>query len=313
MNILLLLQSLDNLTAINLIQAFKQTGHNIEVVPYYQDNKEQVAVINRGQLSFLKHQSILHNPKDYDAAVLWCWGTAALGRKYLKIFEDQGVWVLNSINNTAITDSKTQFAKALIKNNIATPKTCFFDTRKSEPSYLDIVKKLGAPPYVLKHDYGTQGKGVQFFHNQQEFEGHLNTFLDLNKEGGKFIVQEFIGNPNKPIYHYRVIVIGNQAFPIGRKTTAKSPMTISNFAAGSATEFFHVNSGLLMNTALEAAKISGLNVSGVDLMEYEYRGQQHVVVLEVNDGPGTKTFDQHGHHVSQAIADYVIHELSLIS
>lgn len=313
MNIVLLLQNLDNLTAINLVQGFKQTGCNIEVIPYYQDNKEQVAVVSQNQQSLLKYQSTLHNPKDYDAAVLWCWGTAALGRKYLKIFEDQGVWVLNSTNNTAITDSKTQFAKVLIKNNIATPKTCFFDTQKSEPSYSDVVKHLGSPPYVLKHDYGTQGKGVQFFHSQQEFDGCLNTFLDASEKGGKFIVQEFIGNPNKPIYHYRVIVIGNQIFPIGRKTTAKTPMSISNFAAGSTTEFFHIGNDSLMHTALEAAKVSGLNVAGVDLMEYEHRGQQHVVVLEVNDGPGTKTFDQHGYHVSQIIADYVINELSLIS
>ena len=66
----------------------------------------------------------------------------------------------------------------------------------------------------------------------------------------------------------------------------------------------------MRDISLLATKTVGLDVAGVDLMAYQGdKGKEHIVVLEVNDGPGTKTFDKQGLDVSGQVADYFVQKM----
>ena len=107
--ILFLVENTDNLTAINLIRAFGKQP--VDVIPYFRDKHNQCTIVDTTTGAALLFGEKYYYPRDYDAALLWCWGTAEIGRQYLRLFEDQGVAVLNSSYQTAITDSKIGIAR----------------------------------------------------------------------------------------------------------------------------------------------------------------------------------------------------------
>lgn len=312
MKILFLIESLNNLTARNLSQAIKNSQHQVDILPYFEGGTDQCAIIHHNGSPAICHQNTLYRPEDYDAALLWCWGTAALGRKYLRLLEDQGVAVLNSTYRTQITDSKNNITEQLHQQGVPTPKTLFFDANLKTPTYAELQQGLSPqannPPYVFKPDYSTQGSGIAFITCDADLQQAIAQLKQQQSAfNQKFIVQEFIGAPGEPICHFRVLSIGDQVFPMAIKARAAKAMTVSNIAAGSSVELFPISHDQqLKQTALDAAKASGLNVAGIDLMVRTTNKQRDIVVLEVNDGPGTKTFDKQGFNASQAIADYFI-------
>jgi len=308
--ILFLVENTDNLTAINLIRAFGKQP--VDVIPYFRDKHNQCTIVDTTTGAALLFGEKYYYPRDYDAALLWCWGTAEIGRQYLRLFEDQGVAVLNSSYQTAITDSKIGIARLFQKADISTPKTLCFDGTVDNTigthQFNNITEALGQPPYILKADYGTQGHGTKFLFSVQEAQQAITQHNSSLINSG-FIIQEFIGDAEQPIFHYRILVIGNQVISTAIKATAPQPMSVSNVTAGGIVEWITVDKEL-KNLALEAVQASGLNVAGVDIMVSTHRQQRKVVVIEVNDGPGTKTFDKQGINVSQAIIDYFINRLN---
>jgi len=128
-----------------------------------------------------------------------------------------------------------------------------------------------------------------------------------SKQSG-FVLQEFVGSADQPITHYRVIVTGDQAFPTAMKVTAPSSLQVSNIFNGGTAEYIATND-TLAKRAQDATQASGLSVAGVDIMKVQRDGSDDYVVLEVNDGPGTKTFDKAGFALSQHIVKHVMAKL----
>jgi len=303
--ILFFVENAENETAKNLISSFG--NHPVDIIPYYKGGINQCEVVERDGQQGVLFSEHFYRPSDYAAALLWCWGTADLGRKYLRIFEEQGVEVLNSTHHTEVTDSKIDFFRLLQKADIPSPKTIFLDDCLSlhADSSDEVPDLLGPPPYVLKSNYGTRGEGIQFLRTLSDTQRAFNKLIEKGCSGGDFLLQEFIGNPEAAIHHYRVIVIGDQVLSQAIKATAKKPMSISNISAGSAVEWVDLDEDL-KSVALDATRASGLTVAGVDIMVAPDRLDSPVLVLEVNDGPGTKTFDRAGFQLSQQIVDYFI-------
>ncbi len=308
MNILFLVESLENETAQNLVSEFKNVEHHVDIIPYFSHNENQCSIKNIRGMDILVFDDQVYIPQNYDAALLWCWGTASLGRKYLRIFEDQGVHVLNSTYDTEITDSKIQFANVLKNADAPTPKTLCFPSNTCIDDLSHIEKQLGKPPYVFKPDYGTQGFEVHFAFSEQDIQLFAENLRSKHPKNHGFIVQEFIGNPNEVISHYRVLVIGENVLPGLIKITAQNKMNVSNIAAGAHAELEPIHNEL-KKVALHAASASKLNVAGVDIMVKPGGKKEDIVILEVNDGPGTKTFDRKGINASKTIIDFFIDSL----
>jgi len=306
MKILFLIESTQNETAKNLISAF--SAYPVDMVPYYEGGVDQCEIVEKNGASALLFNEKLYYPSDYDAVLLWCWGTAAIGRKYLRLFEDNGVEVLNSTYHTQITDSKIAFSRLLDNASIPSPKTIIFDKcfPASKPESIDkVVSVLGSPPYVLKSDYGTQGKGIQFLPTLDETQKAIDALRSSPYPQNEFILQEFIGDPEQEIFHYRVLVIGDQVLPKAIKATATQPMSVSNISTGGIVEWVTLDEEM-KSIALQTVKASGLLVAGVDLMVSPHQDQSSILVLEVNDGAGTKTFDKAGLQASQKIVDFFV-------
>lgn len=301
MRLLFLVTNDHNLTAANLIEALHNTEHQIDVVPYYNDDSNQCHITDTPQGHALVFKGQIYSPSNYDGVMLWCWGTAALGRKFLKIFEDQGVEVLNSTEYTKITDSKIDIARVFKLAQVPSPVTLVFEGGVINVEQIQQV--LGEGPYVFKADYGTQGLGVEFPKSIADVEKLAQRLLQDNPISRGFILQEFIGNPNQPITHYRLLVIGDEVIPITMKVTAKQELCVSNVAAGGQVEFIPLTNEMREIT-LAATRASGLRMAGVDLMMRDKTGE--IVVLEVNDGPGTKTFDQSGYQASHKTVQYFL-------
>lgn len=324
MNILFLVESLDNQTALNLVDAFSGTDHQVDVIPYFSHQKNQCFIeyfqVENVQVQGSQAQTscsvpaLIYNarsyfPSDYDAALLWCWGTADLGRQYLRIFEDQGVRVINSTYATEVTDSKVQLSRYFEQSGIAIPKTLYFDAPLSGSESLAGLEQLGEPPYVFKADYGTRGNAVSFPKTLADVMQCAQELYRQTPDTSGFIVQQFIGSSQRPISHYRALVLGDEVFPHLLKVTASKPMQASNIAMGSTVELVPLQEDI-EQLALQAAKSSGLKIAGVDLMVEYTDNHARVVVLEINDGPGTKTFDREGCDASQAVIDYFIRAIT---
>ncbi|MFT5116963.1 MAG: glutathione synthase/RimK-type ligase-like ATP-grasp enzyme [Kiritimatiellia bacterium] len=310
MNIIFLVESLDNKTASNLIDAIHKTGHSVDVVPYHSQGENQGSMVERDGVRLLFCNGKYYAPDQYDAALLWCWGTATIGRQYLRLFEDQGVFVINSTYTTEITDSKIDLTRAFKENNLSIPNTLFFDNGIPQDTFPDSLKNiestLGSPPYVFKADYSSQGIGIQFAESVEEVREFAWDLYNKNPKRHGFILQEFIGNHDLPIFHYRVLVLGDIVFPHVLKVTATQPMKVSNVATGGIVELSPMHS-TLERASLRAAEISGLTIAGVDLMvKLNHLQEPELVVLEINDGPGTKTFDRKGCDASSATINLFI-------
>ena len=305
--ILFLVESLDNQTALNLVAAFNHTGHSVDVIPYYHNGINQCVIEYGNHLPVLVYKSQHYPASDYDAALLWCWGTAALGRKYLRLYEDQGVTVVNSSYATEITYSKALLSRRFEENGIPIPPTLYFDKGPSEA--FTRLDALGSPPYVFKADYGTQGLAVRFASSIEHVRQFADELNQQHPDNSGFIVQQFIGDAQRPIFHYRVLVVGDEVFPCVMKVTANEPMAVSNIAAGAEVEIVPLTNEV-KQLALRATQVSGLKIAGVDLMVDYTDNHPHVVVLEVNDGPGTKTFDREGYNASRAVIDYFIRSIT---
>lgn len=308
MNILFLVENAENLTARYLIEAFNEFEHSVDVIPYYSNGVNQCAIVTGIQGESLCYNGNLYSPQDYDAALLWSWGTAELGRQYLRFFEDRGVAVMNSSYDTEITDSKLKMHKRFQSQHIQTPTSMLMNT--SMPvDHTTITRSLGSAPYVLKSDYSTQGQGIRFIRSIEELQVAITDLYTSQGQHSDYLLQAFMGNANLPISHYRALVIGDQVYHKGIKMTAPDPMACSNMANGSSAEIIDVNPSLRA-TALAAAHASGLKIAGVDLMQ-KYPGiPGEYTVLEVNDGPGTKTFERYGHSISLELIRFFLNHVA---
>lgn len=307
MKILFLVEDEENKTASNLITQFKLNKSivRVDVISYFSNQINQCHPIFINGKTELLYKNKIYSPLDYDGALLWSWGTADIGRKYLQIFEDGGVTVLNSVYSTKVTDSKINFTKKLQINNIKTPKTVFFENPLSIHNIASIIKKLGSPPYVYKSDYGTQGSGIRFAFSETDIAIFAKELQGNKSDYQEFLVQQFIGNYEDPIFHYRVFVIGDEVLPKAIKITAKKSLEPSNISRGGDVNFININD-YLKNLALKAAKTANLAVAGVDIMRGVNEDIKDAVVIEVNDGPGTKTFDRYGLKASEKVVNFFI-------
>ena len=202
MKILFLVENVTNTTSSNLIKEFNRSGHTVDVIPYFSNKTNQCSIIQDKDKKGLLYKGVSYWPDQYCAALLWCWGTAKLGRRYLEVFEQQGVHVLNSTSKTKITDSKKKFSELMMSAQVPMPKTLCFDAESCHYNVDHIVEFLGDVPYVYKPDYGTKGSCIRFIQSLSELSCLFEKINSAEKQG--FLIQEFIGNPVETISHYRV-------------------------------------------------------------------------------------------------------------
>ena len=257
-----------------------------------------VSVIDPMQFSLFVSEDnidILHQgkPFNYDAVIPRIGHSiTSHGVAVLRHLEQLGIWSANSSSGIIQSRDKLHSGQILARNKIPTPATAYVRDMKDVERAIDSV---GGLPVVIKVTQGTQGNGVFLRHTLHEAK---NLVQGLLMTGKAILVQEYISESHgKDI---RAFVIGDKVVACMRRR-ARGREFRSNFHLNGTVESVDI-SDEYREIACRAARVLGLNVAGVDLLE----GVNGPLVLEVNSSPGLEGIEKaSGQNIAGAIIDFV--------
>ena len=260
-----------------------------------------VAVINPMQFSlFVAEQDIgiLHQGQkfDFDAVIPRIGHSITKhGVAVLRHLEQLDVWTANTSQGILQSRDKLHSSQILARNRIPTPRTAYVRDMKDIERAIEAV---GGLPVVVKVTQGTQGQGVFLRHTLHET---TNLVQGLLVTGKAVLIQEYVAESHgKDI---RALVVGGKVVACMRRK-ARGREFRSNYHLNGTVEKVDISEEYA-DVACRAARVLGLNVAGVDLLE----GNDGPLVLEVNSSPGLEGIEKaSGANVAGAIIDYVIAE-----
>ena len=194
------------------------------------------------------------------------------GTAVLRQFEMMGVYPLNESVAISRSRDKLRSVQLLSRKGIGLPITGF---AHSPDDIHDLIKMVGGAPLVIKLLEGTQGIGVVLAETQKAAESVLEAFMGLK---ANILVQEYIREAGGA--DIRCFVIGDRVVA-AMKRQAQAGEFRSNLHRGGSASLVKITPEE-RSTAVRAAKVMGLNVSGVDIL----RSNHGPVVMEVNSSPG---------------------------
>jgi ribosomal protein S6--L-glutamate ligase len=139
----------------------------------------------------------------------------------------------------------------------------------------ELLKMVGGAPVVIKLLQGTQGIGVVLAETRKAAESVIEAFMGLKAD---ILVQEFIKEAGGA--DIRCLVIGEKVVAAMKRQALPGEFR-SNLHRGGSASLIKITPAE-RKTAVNAAKIMGLNVAGVDLL----RSERGPLVMEVNSSPG---------------------------
>ena len=237
-----------------------------------------VAVLDPMQFSlFVADQDIgiLHKGQrfDYDAVIPRIGHSITKhGVSVLRHLEQLEVWTANSSQGILQSRDKLHSSQILARNRIPTPRTAYVrDMQDIERA----IEAVGGLPVVVKVTQGTQGQGVFLRHTLHETR---NLVQGLLVTGKAVLIQQYISESHgKDI---RALVVGGKVVACMRRK-ARGREFRSNYHLNGTVEKVEITDEY-SEVACRAARVLGLNVAGVDLLE----GNDGPLVLEVNSSPG---------------------------
>ena len=227
-----------------------------------------VAVINPMQFSlFVAEQDIgiLHQGQkfDFDAVIPRIGHSITKhGVAVLRHLEQLDVWTANTSQGILQSRDKLHSSQILARNRIPTPRTAYVRDMKDIERAIEAV---GGLPVVVKVTQGTQGQGVFLRHTLHET---TNLVQGLLVTGKAVLIQEYVAESHgKDI---RALVVGGKGVACMRRK-ARGREFRSNYHLNGTVEKVDISEEYA-DVACRAARVLGLNVAAVDL-------------LEGNDGP----------------------------
>lgn len=194
------------------------------------------------------------------------------GLAVVQQFEAVGMRTVNGTQAIAQSRDKMRCLQILTKAGIRVPTTVLLRNLRGLRSAVDAV---GGLPVVLKVLRGTQGRGVMLLNAPISLGSVMETFRSLDED---LLVQQFIAEGAGR--DYRAFVIGDKVVAAMMRTAAPGEFR-SNIHQGGEGTLVRLPKEY-ERTAVRAARVLGLEIAGVDLME----SRRGPLVLEVNSSPG---------------------------
>ena len=214
------------------------------------------------------------------------------GTAVLRQFEMMGVYPLNESVAISRSRDKLRSVQLLSRKGIGLPITGF---AHSPDDIHDLIKMVGGAPLVIKLLEGTQGIGVVLAETQKAAESVLEAFMGLK---ANILVQEYIREAGGA--DIRCFVIGDRVVA-AMKRQAQAGEFRSNLHRGGSASLVKITPEE-RSTAVRAAKVMGLNVSGVDIL----RSNHGPVVMEVNSSPGLEGIESAtGKDVAAMVIEFI--------
>jgi ribosomal protein S6--L-glutamate ligase len=269
-----------------LVEAGKQRNHEMLVVDH---SKCDLFIEKKKPAVFYKGQKLEH----VDAVIprigasVTFYGTAVVRQfEMMKVF--------TAIESQALVRSrdKLRSLQILSRAGLGLPKTAFTNYSRNVK---DIIQSVGGAPVVIKVLEGTQGLGVVMAETDSAAESVIEAFNGLK---ARVIVQEFIresGGADVRAFVVDGVVIG------AMKRQGKKGEFRSNLHRGGTAEIIELSEDE-ENAALKAARVMGLGIAGVDMLQSNHGP----LILEVNSSPGLEGIEgATGKDIAKSIIRYV--------
>ncbi len=214
------------------------------------------------------------------------------GLAVVRHFESMSVPVVNDSASIAKSRDKLRSLQLLARAGIDVPRTVMMRER----DHLDLaVDQIGGLPVIVKLLQGTQGVGVMLAHSFDELESMLDTMWNLEQE---ILLQEFISESRGR--DVRALVVGDRVVGAMRRTAKVQGEFRSNIHRGGRGESLELPADFATE-AVRAARVLGLEVAGVDLLESSSGPR----IVEVNSSPGIEGIERaSGIDIAAAIVNH---------
>ena len=214
------------------------------------------------------------------------------GTAVVRQFEMMKIFTATESQALVRSRDKLRSLQVLSRAGLGLPKTVFSNYSRDVEG---IVDKVGGAPLVIKLLEGTQGLGVVLADNQNSAESILEAFNGLQ---ARVIVQEFIKEAKGA--DLRVFIIDGVVVG-AMKRQGKEGEFRSNLHRGGSASVIELTDEE-ENAALKAARVMGLGIAGVDMLQSE-RGP---LILEVNSSPGLEGIETAtGNNIARHIIKYI--------
>ena len=194
------------------------------------------------------------------------------GTAVVRQFEMMGTFCVNESVAISRSRDKLRSLQLLSRKDVGLPRTGF--ANKAD-NIKDLIKNVGGAPVVIKLLEGTQGIGVVLADTNKAAESIVEAFMGLK---ANILVQEFIKEAGGA--DIRCFVVGNKVVAAMKRQGAEGEFR-SNLHRGGSASLFRLSKDERA-TAANAARVMGLNVCGVDILQSNHGP----VVMEVNSSPG---------------------------
>jgi len=214
------------------------------------------------------------------------------GTAVLRQFEVMNTFCLNSSGAISRSRDKMASSQLLARKGIDLPITAF---AHNPDNIEDLIAEVGGAPLVIKLVEGSQGIGVVLAETDNAARSVIQAFMGLN---ANIMVQEFIKEAGGS--DIRCFVIGEKVVAAIKRQGREGEFRSNLHRGGTATAVRltpHERA-----TAVQAAKIMGLNVCGVDLL----RSNRGPLVMEVNSSPGLEGIEKiSGKNITSLMIEYI--------
>lgn len=230
--------------------------------------------------------------KDYDAIISRLGSNLAYGATILQhLTENLGIYCPQRADGLLIAQDKMKTIMRLSRYGIRVPMTVF---AKNAPHVEHIMGMLGGLPVIAKLLKGSQGLGVMICRDAEQTNTTLESFWGQSID---IMLQRFVDAKRKDV---RAIVVGDKVVVAMQRTGVKDfRANISQGGSGERIELNDEQEQLCIN----AARATGLEFAGVDLMTDDQDGKSFII--EVNGNPGTKIIDVTGHNYFVDLVNHV--------
>lgn len=214
------------------------------------------------------------------------------GTSVVRQFEMMGTFSINESVAISRSRDKLRSLQLLSRKGIGLPRTGF----ASKPDKVDdVIKNVGGAPVVIKLLEGTQGIGVVLAETKKAAESMIEAFMGLK---ANILVQEYIKEAGGA--DIRCLVVGGKVVAAMKRQAAAGEFR-SNLHRGGSAEIVKLTPSE-RKTAVDAAKVMGLNMCGVDIL----RSNNGPVVMEVNSSPGLEGIETAtGKDVASMVIDFL--------
>ncbi|HSW92804.1 MAG TPA: 30S ribosomal protein S6--L-glutamate ligase [Gammaproteobacteria bacterium] len=267
MKIAILSRRQDLYSTRRLVEAANVRGHEADVIDTLRCYMNVTS----------SHPSIHYKGKElphYDAVIPRIGASVTFyGAAVVRQLKMMGVFCVNE--SIAITRSrdKLRCLQLLSKKGIGLPVTGF---AHSLDEIGDLIKMVGGPPLVIKFLEGTQGIGVILVETAKAARSMIEAFLGLKVN---ILVQEYIKEAGGA--DIRCFVVGHDVVAAMKRQSESSDEFRSNLHRGGTAMSVEITDEE-RKMAIDAARIIGLNVAGVDIV----RSNRGPLIIEINASPG---------------------------